>query len=58
MKNIILSILGSILLTSFVIGLFIAMITSHIELLLISGIILLLIMFYVLIKWILEDLKS
>lgn len=58
MKNIILSILGSILLTSFVIGLFIAMITSHIELLSVSGIILLLIMFYVFIKWILEDLES
>ena len=58
MKNIILSILGSILLTSFVIGLFIFMITSHIELLSISGTILLLIMFYVVIKWILEDLES
>lgn len=58
MKNIILSILGSILLTSFVIGLFIAVITNHIELLSISGIILLLIMFYVFIKWILENLES
>ena len=54
MKNIILSILGSILLTSFVIGLFIAIITSHIELLSVSGIILLLIAFYILIKEILE----
>lgn len=56
MKNIILSILGSILLTSFVVGLFIFMITSHVELLSISGIILLLVFFYIFIKWFLEDL--
>lgn len=56
MKNIILSILGSLLATSFVIGLFIAMITSHIELLSVSGIIILLIFFYFVIKWLLEDL--
>ena len=55
MKNTILSILGSILLTSFVVGLFIYMITSHIELLSVSGIILLLIVFYILIKEILES---
>ena len=54
MKNTILSILGSILLTSFVVGLFIYMITSHVELLSVSGIIILLIAFYILIKEILE----
>lgn len=54
MNNIILSILGSILLTSFVVGLFIFMITSHAELLSVSGIILLLIVFYIFIKEILE----
>lgn len=56
MKNIILSILGSILLISFIVGLFIFMITSHAELLSISGIILLLVFFYIFIKWLLEDL--
>lgn len=56
MKYIVLSILGSILLTSFVVGLFIFMITSHAELLSISGIILLLIFFYFIIKWIIKDL--
>lgn len=56
MKNIILSILGSILLTSFVIGSFIFIITSHAELLLISGVVILLVVFYICIKWLLEDL--
>ncbi len=56
MKNIILSILGSILLTSFVVGLFIFIITSHAELLSISVVILLLVFFYIFIKWVLEDL--
>lgn len=57
MKTVILSILGSILLTSFIIGLFVFMITSHAELLSVSGIILLLIIFYCLIKWFLEDIE-
>ena len=56
MKNIILSILSSILLTSFVIGLFIFFITRHAELVTISGIIILLIIFYLLIKMVLDDL--
>ena len=57
MKNIILSILGSILCTSFVIGLFIFFVTFHIELMAISGSIIMLVMFYLIIKNIL-DLES
>ena len=57
MRNIILSILGSILCTSFVIGFFIFCATFHIELMAISGSIIMFIMFYLIIKNIL-DLES
>ena len=56
MKKIILSILGSILLTSFIIGFAIYLATDHVELLAITFIIILLIVFYLLIKWALDEL--
>lgn len=50
MLKIILNILGSIVCTSFVIGFFIFFITRHIELMAISGTIILLVLFYLLLR--------
>ena len=58
MKNIILSILGSLLCTSFLIGFAIFLATAHIELMAISGSIIMLIIFYMLIKYMLDEIKG
>ena len=54
MKNIILSLLC----TSFLIGFAIFLATSHVELMAISGSIILLIIFYIVIKYMLDEIKG
>lgn len=55
MKNIILSILGSIICTAFTLGFFIFFVTGHIELMAITGTIIMFVAFYVIIKISLES---